>query len=73
MNLYDLKLFVDVAWENRNGQKEVLVPSGFLAARGRLVKAGLLWTTSSPLFVYPSTRGEEALAEMCRILEKRKP
>lgn len=37
----DLKLLVDLAWHNRDGQRTFVVPSGFRAASYRLVKAGL--------------------------------
>lgn len=42
MILQDLKLLVDVAWNERHGQNGVMVRDGFRAAKKRLVFAGLL-------------------------------
>ena len=38
----DLKLLVDVAWANRNGQTDFVLSTGEYAAADRLVKRGFL-------------------------------
>lgn len=42
MKLEDLKLLIDVAWGERNGQQGIIVERGFDAACERLIKMGLI-------------------------------
>lgn len=43
----DLKLLVDVGWENRHGQRAVFIPNGQAAAAKRLIKRRLLVEVNS--------------------------
>lgn len=56
MNLADLKLLVDVAWVNRNGQTDYTVSKGLNEAARRLVKAGFLEWNPTAKFVIGITQ-----------------
>jgi hypothetical protein len=60
----DLKLLVDVAWANRNGQVDYQIEFGFVAASARLVKAGLLVTNSTGPGVQITGDGWTRIAEL---------
>lgn len=58
MNLNDLLLLAQILHENRHGQNEVRIETGFAAAAERLRRAGLI--IGNEIGFIPTSAGEQA-------------
>lgn len=65
----DLKLLVNVAWANRNGQVDYRLASGEYSAVDRLVKKGLLMSGGGGL-VGITASGEKLVEQFCSKIKR---
>lgn len=66
----DLKLLVDVAWENRYGQVTYLLKDGEFKAAERLTKQGFLMRDGK-FSVGLTDAGERIVGELCSRIERK--